>query len=66
MPFDGWCLKCNQHLAKGLRFNAKKDKDGKYFSTQIFKFEMKCYKCSGIIIIKTDPKNDTYDYFEVF
>jgi hypothetical protein len=62
MPFDGWCLKCSQHLAKGLRFNAKKEKEGKYFTTQIYSFHMKCITCANPIIIKTDPKNNTYDY----
>ena len=31
LPFDGWCLKCERHIGKGTRFNAKKDKTGKYF-----------------------------------
>jgi hypothetical protein len=31
LPFDGWCLKCERHIGKGTRFNAKKDKAGKYF-----------------------------------
>eukprot|EP01038_Epipyxis_sp_PR26KG_P008922 gene8922-12032_t len=64
MPMDGWCLHCGQHLAKGLRFNAKKDKDGKYFSTQIWAFTMKCFACSETLIIKTDPENDTYSFAE--
>lgn len=64
LPFDGWCCKCEKPLTKGLRFNAKKDRDGKYFSTTIFSFSMKCYNCSNPIIIKTDPKNSTYDYFQ--
>jgi len=25
LPFDAWCLQCEAHLSKGLRFNAKKD-----------------------------------------
>jgi len=37
LPFDGWCVKCEQHLGKGLRFNAKKEKEGKYFTTQIYR-----------------------------
>ena len=64
LPFDGWCLKCNKCVGKGTRFNASKKKDGNYFSTVIQKFEMKCYDCSNVFIIKTDPQNDTYNYFE--
>ena len=64
LPFDCWCLKCNRHMCKGLRFNAKKDRDGKYFSTTIWSFKMKCYDCDQHFIIKTDPKNSTYDLVE--
>lgn len=64
LPFDGWCLHCNHHMSKGLRFNAKKDKDGKYFTTQIWSFVMKCPECNKELKIKTDPKNCTYDFVE--
>lgn len=64
LPFDAWCLGCNCHMSKGLRFNAKKDKAGKYFSTTIWAFDMKCYSCEQRFIIKTDPKNQTYEFAE--
>lgn len=64
LPFDGWCLKCGRHMSKGLRFNAKKDRDGKYFSTTIYKFTMKCYSCDQEFIIRTNPKESTYDFAE--
>lgn len=64
LPFDGWCTKCESQLGKGLRFNAKKDNIGKYFSTTLYSFNMKCPFCSHVILIKTDPKNRTYDYAE--
>jgi coiled-coil domain-containing protein 130 len=64
LPFDAWCLKCNTHMCKGLRFNAKKDKIGKYFSTPIYSFTMKCYSCSQQFVIKTDPEHRTYDFAE--
>jgi coiled-coil domain-containing protein 130 len=64
MPMDSWCLGCNVHMSKGLRFNAKKDKAGKYFSTQIWSFTMKCYSCQGSFIIETDPQNRTYKFVE--
>ena len=64
LPFDAWCLKCERHMSKGLRFNAKKDKCGNYFSTVIFSFTTKCPSCDNRIVIKTDPKNNTYDYAE--
>lgn len=62
LPFDGWCTKCSRHISKGTRFNAKKDKAGKYLSTQIFAFTMKCASCDNEMVIKTDPEHRTYDF----
>lgn len=62
MPFDGWCEECGRHIAKGSRFNAKKEHDGMYFSTKIWKFTMTCHSCPATLIVVTDPKNTTYGY----
>uniref|UniRef100_A0A7S2WQQ1 Splicing factor YJU2 n=1 Tax=Rhizochromulina marina TaxID=1034831 RepID=A0A7S2WQQ1_9STRA len=62
LPYDGWCEGCERHYGKGTRFNAKKEKDGMYFRTQIFKFTMKCHSCSHELVIATDPKNTDYDF----
>lgn len=62
LPFDAWCLGCSRHMSKGLRFNAKKEKAGKYFTTTIYAFDMKCYSCDQRFLIKTDPKNRTYEF----
>ena len=66
LPFDGWCLKCDRHICKGHRFNAKKEKIGKYFSTILYSFTTTCPSpsCSQTFVIKTDPENRTYDYAE--
>ena len=64
LPFDAWCLGCGIHMTKGLRFNAKKEKEGKYFTTQIWAFMMKCFSCEQRYKIKTDPQNATYDMAE--
>lgn len=64
LPFDAWCLGCSRHMSKGLRFNAKKDKAGNYYSTTIFSFTMKCYSCDQQFVIKTNPQERTYDYAE--
>ena len=64
LPFDAWCLKCERHMSKGLRFNAKKDRAGKYFTTTIWAFTTKCYSCDQQFVIKTDPKNNTYEFAE--
>lgn len=64
LPFDAWCLKCNLHMSKGLRFNAKKEKSSNYFTTTIWSFITKCYDCNQQFIIKTNPKDNTYDFEE--
>lgn len=64
LPFDGWCLGCGRHMSKGLRFNAKKENAGKYLSTTIFSFDMKCYSCDQRFLILTDPQNSTYEFRE--
>lgn len=64
LPFDGWCLNCNVHMSKGLRFNAKKVRSGEYFSTPIWKFSTKCYDCNQSFVIRTNPKENTYDFVE--
>jgi coiled-coil domain-containing protein 130 len=60
MPFDVWCLGCNAHIAKGVRFNAEKQAVGKYLSTRIFHFKMRCHQCSNVMEIETDPQNNDY------
>jgi coiled-coil domain-containing protein 130 len=64
LPFDAWCLKCGCHMCKGLRFNAKKDKAGNYFTTTIWTFTTKCYDCSEKFVIRTNPQLGTYDFVE--
>ena len=44
----------------GVRYNAEKTKVGKYFSTPIHKFRMKCHLCDQHFEIQTDPKNLDY------
>lgn len=51
-------------IAKGVRFNAEKKKIGKYYSSTILQFSMRCPNCSNPIIVETDPKNTDYVYKE--
>lgn len=64
LPFNIWCLGCERHLARGVRFNAEKKEIGKYYSTSIYSFRMKCPSCSNWIEIQTDPKNAEYQVTE--
>jgi len=60
MPFNIWCLGCNNHIGKGVRYNAEKKKVGNYFSTSIWNFRFKCHLCDNYIEIQTDPANRDY------
>lgn len=60
MPFNIVCCHCEGHIAQGVRFNAEKTKVGNYYSTPIWAFKMKHTVCSGVIVIRTDPKNTAY------
>lgn len=64
LPYNSWCLSCNAHIGKGVRFNAKKVLAGSYFTTKIWEFRMKCPTCKGAIVIRTDPKNCDYEFAE--
>ncbi|WVQ66126.1 uncharacterized protein L199_004304 [Kwoniella botswanensis] len=60
LPFNIWCGTCNAHIGAGVRYNARKQKVGNYFSTPIFGFRCKCHLCDGWFEIRTDPKNAAY------
>ncbi|KAJ3306930.1 hypothetical protein HDV03_003253 [Kappamyces sp. JEL0829] len=64
MPFNIWCLGCNNHIGMGVRYNAEKKHTGNYHSTPIFTFRMKCHLCPSFIVIQTDPKNAEYVILE--
>ena len=60
MPFNMWCGGCHNHIGMGVRYNAEKSKVGKYYSTPIFKFRMRCHLCPNYIEIQTDPQKACY------
>ena len=60
MPWNIWCTGCKNHIGRGVRYNAEKNKAGKFYTTTIWNFKMKCHLCPGTIVIETDPKNDDY------
>lgn len=61
MPFNVWCLSCDNHIAMGVRYNAEKSIYGNYFSTPVYKFKAKCHLCDNYFEIKTDPANFDYE-----
>lgn len=62
MPPCHRCLGCKRPLGKGTRFNARKEKAGKYYTTTIWAFAMKCPSCSEDFVIETDPQNSDYKF----
>eukprot|EP01084_Bolivina_argentea_P181733 313823_1 len=60
MPWNIWCTTCDSHIGRGVRYNAKKNHIGHYFSSKIWEFVMKCHICKGIIKIESDPQNCDY------
>ncbi|KAI8641161.1 CWC16 protein [Parasitella parasitica] len=60
LPFNIWCSGCENHIGQGVRYNAQKKQIGKYYSTPILQFRMKCHLCDNWIEIHTDPKNTAY------
>ncbi|ROV92614.1 hypothetical protein VPNG_09862 [Cytospora leucostoma] len=52
----------NRYIYKGRKFNARKEtpEEEKYLGIQIFRFYIRCTRCSAEITFKTDPKNQDY------
>lgn len=61
-PFSMRCNRCGEYIYKGKKFNARKEtvNNETYYSIKIFRFYIKCTKCSAEITFKTDPKNSDY------
>jgi len=53
-----------QHIGRGVRFDALKVRHGKYFSTVVWEFQMKCHMCYHPIVIRTDPQNCDFELVE--
>ncbi|KAI0012773.1 DUF572-domain-containing protein [Xylariaceae sp. FL0662B] len=61
-PFSMKCTSCGEYIYRGRKFNARKETppDEKYLGIQIFRFYIRCTRCSAQITFKTDPKNQDY------
>ncbi|KAH8731794.1 CWC16 protein [Phaeosphaeriaceae sp. PMI808] len=61
-PFSMKCTHCGEFIYKGRKFNARKETtEDKYYNIAIFRFYVRCTRCSGEITFKTDPKNMDYE-----
>ena len=60
-PFPMKCTACGEYIYKGRKFNARKETtDENYLKISIFRFYIRCTRCSGEITFKTDPRNMDY------
>ncbi|KAI8919292.1 coiled-coil domain-containing protein 94 [Powellomyces hirtus] len=61
-PFSMQCTICGEYVYKGKKFNARKERvDGEdYLGIQVFRFYIRCPRCSGEITFKTDPQKADY------
>ncbi|CAD6939865.1 unnamed protein product [Tilletia controversa] len=61
-PFSMRCNTCGEFIYKGKKFNARKETvlGEVYYGIRIFRFYIKCTRCSAEITFKTDPKNTDY------
>lgn len=60
-PFSMCCTRCGEYIAKGRKFNARKQvTDELYLAIKIIRFYIRCTRCSGEITFKTDPRNNDY------
>ncbi|KAK3057616.1 Pre-mRNA-splicing factor cwf16 [Extremus antarcticus] len=61
-PFGMKCTSCGEYIYKGRKFNARKETtEEKYYAITIFRFYIRCTRCSAEITFKTDPKNMDYE-----
>jgi Saf4/Yju2 protein len=55
------CIACGEYIYKGRKFNARKETTSEtYYKIPIYRFYIRCTRCSGEITFKTDPKNMDY------
>jgi hypothetical protein len=60
-PFSMRCTSCGEFIYKGRKFNARKETaEERYLDLPIYRFYIKCTRCSGEIVFKTDPRNMDY------
>ncbi|KAL9070996.1 MAG: hypothetical protein Q9161_004496 [Pseudevernia consocians] len=60
-PFSMKCMSCGEYIYKGRKFNSRKETtDEKYLNIPIYRFYIRCTRCSAEITFKTDPKGMDY------
>ncbi|KAJ5494892.1 Splicing factor YJU2 [Penicillium diatomitis] len=61
-PFPMKCTNCGEYIYRGRKFNARKQTlEERYLNIPIYRFFIRCTRCSGEITFRTDPKNMDYE-----
>lgn len=61
-PFGMKCVACGEYIYKGRKFNARKETtEERYLAIPIYRFYIRCTRCSAEITFKTDPKAMDYE-----
>jgi hypothetical protein len=57
-PFSMKCTHCGEFIYRGRKFNARKETlEERYLSIPMYRFYIRCTRCSGEITFRTDPKS---------
>ncbi|KAK3327645.1 CWC16 protein [Cercophora scortea] len=61
-PFSMKCVACGEYMYRGRKFNARKEtpQEERYLGIQLYRFYIRCTRCSAEIIFRTDPRNQNY------
>ncbi|SPQ21810.1 c6400e98-b76b-4a6e-9bf5-fad9b80f0846 [Thermothielavioides terrestris] len=61
-PFSLRCVSCGEYMYRGRKFNARKETPPgeRYLGIQLYRFYIRCTRCSAEIVFRTDPKNQDY------
>jgi len=62
-PFNMRCNTCGDYIGVATKFNAKKEtvEDETYKTLLIFRFYIKCKRCMATIVLRTNPKEKSYE-----
>lgn len=62
LPMTMTCSNCGNFMARGSKFNARKETvvAEAYLGISVFRFYFRCSKCFQELTFKTDPKNGDY------